>query len=158
MKNTTEKCCFFHTIEKNTDQKVLVLLASLYWHFTWSTSHTNALTLYMSPICQNLFTITLRYPKVFVSFLTTSVSAEVTVQKKKVITVLTLIRVNSYRLTASEFMKDQTENVNVTYGNRCKLSCCYTHFPFFPKLARPKASCQTKPSNKISHTVIQFNL
>lgn len=117
---------------------------------TWSTLHTIALTLHMSPLFHNLFTITLRCPKVFVSLLTTSVSASHCAGGK---------RDHCAHFSKGWFSRDwerqnlwriRQKQVTVTYGNCCKLSCCYTHFPFFPKLARPRThllvrqDCATK--------------
>lgn len=92
--------------------------------------------LHMSPICHNLFTITLRCPKVFVSLLTTSVSASHCAEGKCD---------HWAHFSKGQFLETESirrirqKQINATRGNCFKLSCCYTRFPFFPKLARLKA-------------------
>lgn len=147
----------FH--RKNAGQKVLVLLAFLYWHFTWSTLHTTALTLHMSPICHNLFTISLRCPKVYVWLLTTSVSASHCAEGKHDhcahFSKGWFLQTDSTRICEGSDRNKSVLHMEIAVSHRAVTHTSHSS-PNLQDL-RP-SSCQTKLGNKISHTVIQFKL
>lgn len=109
--------------------------------------HTIALTLHMNTICHNLFTITVRCPKVcFVSLLTNSYSANHCTEEK---CDHCAYFSRSWFLETGSIRIDEVSDRNKWTLRKVscyKLPCYYRCFPLFPKHAGLKnsSSCPTR--------------